>query len=389
MRPNFLVGLGTKAVKEETERVAAAAASASGAPAGTPASTTPAAATPTPTSAAPVQETEEQKKEAELFNSLFEKKYPGKKLGDLDGLFSRKPFETEAQEKFGRPVEEVDTFLKNPPPAVPKLKTPLLQQHFDFVEAGGTEEQWEEKLALKKSLGKMSHEDLVMFDLQRENPTLEADDLQSLFNNMYKIPKELDPEKFYAEEVADRLEEIKQAKVRIKVQGEKIRVAETAKAVEALKTPVSNRRELTAEEREAGIQVKKSVFDKFAATKGVSIEVVEGEKGKETRSNLSFDLRPEQRQVAEQILNSPTGFFDACTKDGKLDPEKFVMAATLVAGGIEAVETIAVDLANAKLAAFIKGLKNANFENPEGGSPIPDAMQTILQKATKQVFSRR
>lgn len=388
MRPNILVGLANKAVESEKARLANEAVAGNGgagAP-NPPAAGAPPADPPNPQSP-PAPQSEEEKKERETFNALFEKFTGGKKYDEVQSAFSRKSLDDEIAEVFGKPRTEVDNLIKNPP-ADPSLefKTPLLKQHYEFVEAGGTEEQWEANVALKKSLATMSHENLIKHSLRQENPGAEAADIDTLYSSLYRIPKELDATKFYEEEVQDRLDEIAAAKVRIKVQAEKIRAAEQAKTVEALKAPVRTEKPVDPKIIEAGKKIRKTVYDTFDATKGIEIEIVEGEKGKETRAKLNFDLKPEQRELAKQILNSPTGFFDAmCSEAGGLDTEKFVRMATLVAGGNEAIETMAMDLANAKLAEFIKGLKNANFEMAEG-TPLGDQMQTILKKATKQVF---
>lgn len=381
MRPNVLLGLANKEVARMKEAGEFPIDPENPTPTPSP-SPTPNQAPPAP---APVSE--EDKKELETLNSLFEKHTGGKKFQEIQSVISRKSLDDEIAEAFGKPRAEVDTILKTPPaPLAPEFKTPLLKQHYEFVENGGTEEQWEANVALKKSLGTMSPEQLLKLGLLQENPGAEPADIETLYSSMYRIPKELDPAKFDEDEVAERLQEINAVKVRMKMQAEKIRAAEQAKTIEALKAPVSSARPIDPALIEAGNKLKKAVFDTFEATKGVEVEVVEGEKGKETRSKLTFDLKPEQRELAKQILNSPTGFFDAmCSKDGVLDHEKFVRAATLIAGGNEAIETMALDLLNAKMAEFVKELKNANF-SATAGTPAGDLMQTAIQKATKQVF---
>lgn len=385
MRPNFLEGLANKAVVSEKARLSEEAA-ANGENKG---GVTP----PESTGGGQQQQapavSEETKKEIETLSALFEKHNPGKKYSEITGFLGRKPLDEEIAEVFGKPRNEVDEFIKNPPKPTIEFKTPLLKQHHDFVEDGGTEEQWEEKLALKRNLATMSDESLVKLGLRLENEGANAEDIDTLFSSLYRIPKELDPTKYYEEEVEDRKQEIAAAKVRIKVAAQKIKAAELSKTVEALKAPVvRERQEVDPKIIEAGKQLRKTVFDKFEATKGIEIEVVDGEPGKETKAKLNFDLKPEQRALAQQILNSPTGFFEAmCSKDGALDPEKFVRMATLIAGGTEAIQTMALDLANAKLADFIKEMKNANFEITEG-TPAGDAAKDAIKRATKQVFSR-
>jgi len=346
--------------------------------------------TPAATSAAQVQD---DPKELEVYNKFFEKKFGGKKEEEIQAALTRKPFEEEATDRFGRPIAEVDDYIKNPPKAV-EFETDLLKSHQAFLKAGGTEADWRKSLVIQDRLGEMSHDELVKHGLKLKHPELTPEKINTFFKAQYKIPAELDPNNFSEEEVAERNEEIEMAKLRLEVDAEEIRKSELAKSVKALEEPVSRGTKKTPEQiakedadRKEAIALMTESKNKLTALKAIEVDIVEGEKGKEITAKVSYELTPEEKKVAENIIQTPEAFFwSMFTKEGKLDPGKFAETAALIAGGKRAIERMATDYAHVKLEAYIKGLNNANFKPGEMRlAPTSDEAKRNKELADKQM----
>lgn len=331
-------------------------------------------------------------KELEVYNKFFEKRF-GKKEDEVQSALSRKPFEEEATDRFGRPIAEVEDYIKNPPKSV-EFETDLLKSHQAFLKAGGTEADWRKSLILQDNLGQMSHEDLAKHGLKLKHPELAPEKINTLFKSQYKIPSPLDPKSYTEDEVAERDEEIEVAKLRLEVDAEDIRKAELAKSVKALEEPVPRGTKKTAEQiakedadRKEAVGLMTEAKNKLTALKALEVDVVEGDKGKEITAKVSYELTPEEKKVAENIIQTPEAFFwSMFTKEGKLDPGKFAETAALIAGGKKAIERMATDYAHVKLEAYIKGLNNANFKPGEMRlAPTTDQGKRNKELADKQM----
>ena len=313
----------------------------------------------------------EKPEELEVYTKFFEKRI-GKKEDEVKSLLSRKSLDEEVQERVGRPLAELEELVKNPPKSV-EFERDLLKNHQDYLRAGGTEAEWRKSLVAQERLSEMGHDELVKHGLKLKHPGLAPEKINLMFKSQYKIPAPFDPDRYTEQEVADRNEEIEVANLRLEVEAEEIRKAEMAKAVKAMESPISREKPLAPEvlakqeaERKEAAALMNEARSKLTARKGLEIEITEGEKGKETVSKVTYDLSPEEKKVAENILKSPDSFFwSMFTEDGKLDPGKWEKTAALIAGGERAIERMATDYAHAKLEAYIKGLNNATFKPGE------------------------
>ena len=92
----------------------------------------------TTTTTTPAEEPDEETKQ---FNTLFEKRH-GKKYEEVAPLLSRKSFDEEATEKWGKPVSEIEETIKNPKSVAKELKSEYSKKLEDWLDNGGIEKDF-------------------------------------------------------------------------------------------------------------------------------------------------------------------------------------------------------------------------------------------------------
>ena len=337
------------------------------------------------TTAAPTSK--EPDDESKTFYSLFEK-HTGKKYEEAEPLLSRKAFEEEAQERFGKPLEEIEKVVKSPSR---EYKSEYSKKLEEWIDNGGVEKDFHD--LQRQNWEEVSADELIKSELKAKYPNADNAKIDALFRTEYKLPKPLDPDVYSEEEVQERQDEIEAAKMRLELKAEELRQNRIAQKVKALESPLSPKLTPEQEAERQRLQEKaesnaKKVFDDFEKFKGLNLSFAEKINGKDVVANLSFDLEKEQREQVNYILQNPTkhfmeSFFD---KDGNLDSQRFIKAVTLFVAGEKAAEKMAKDLAHEKLEAHIRGLKNANFVGAETTMPLTEQSKRNKELAQKILY---
>jgi hypothetical protein len=340
---------------------------------------------PSTTSATPTSS--EPDDESKTFYSLFEK-HTGKKYEEAQSLLSRKAFEEEAQERFGKPLDEIEKVVKSPSR---EYKSEYSKKLEEWMDNGGVEKDFHD--LQRQNWEEVSADELIKSELKAKYPNADNSKIDALFRTEYKLPKPLDPDVYSEEEVEERQDEIDAAKMKLELKADELRQNRIAQKVKALESPLSPKLTPEQEIQRQRLQEKaennaKKVFDDFEKFKGLNLSFAEKINGKDVVANLSFDLEKEQREQVDYILQNPTknfmeSFFD---KEGNLDSQRFIKAVTLFVAGEKAAEKMAKDLAHEKLEAHIRGLKNANFVGAETTMPLTEQSKRNQELAKKILY---
>lgn len=330
------------------------------------------------------QEVDEKTKE---FYSFFETK-TGKKFEEAEKLLSRKAFDEEAAERFGKPISEIEETIKSPKQVAKELKSEYSKKLEDWLEKGGVEKEFHD--IQRTDWEGMSYEDLVKADLKAKYPKADKAKIDILFRSEFKAKKPLDPDSHSEEEVAERQEEIEAFNARLEIKAEDIRESKIAQRIKALEAPIKKdedartpaekeRDRLLAEQAQKNFDKTQELFTNY---KGLELSVVEkGADNKDVVSSLSFELKPQQKELINQIVRDPrmlpSLFID---KDGNMNSQEFLDAVTLAVVGKTAAAEMAKDFKHEGKKEVIKGLKNTDFRPSEVAKP-----NTTSQKRTDEL----
>jgi hypothetical protein len=344
---------------------------------------------PTEQPTAPSQPNEDDEETVQL-KTLFEKK-TGKKYEDVTPLLSRKSFDDEVVDRFGKPLNEIEETIKNPKVIESELPTELLKKQLKYIKDGGTEKDFIQSLLMQERVAEMSHEELIKIDLKTKYPNADKAKIDILYRAEYKAPKPLDAESYSEQEVAERNEEIEAFNVRQEIKAEEIRAKITEQAVKAMEAPLQ--KPLTKEQladierrKEQGTKQAKQVFDALEKYNALEIDVVEKDEktGKDVVSKLSYKPTKEQLEQVNYILQNPyENFYKSFVdKDGNVDAQGLIDAVTIRVVGKSAIQEMAKDFKHEGKKEFIKKeLKNADFTVGEITKPT-----TAQKKRTEELI---
>lgn len=280
----------------------------------------------------------------------------------------------------------------------------------------GKEEELYKHLDTKFKIKKLSTADLsdknvaaelVKFGLHNDNPTLDKDEIDFLFNEKYSIPQK--PVKGEDEEDGDydlRLSSWqiqkdnieKRMVIEAKMNQPKLAQLNTELVLPEINKGTPAPQEPSPEEQEAFKQAKDSFLQsakqKVDGFNGFTVQV----KDKDVDYSVNYAPSPEERTIISDKLTklAESGFdanelfadrwYDIATKTFKVDQMTEDLSRIFM--GKNSDQKLAVDAANKRIEAFLKEKKNPNVtEGNQGSTFQPNGTKTQSEKLAEQFFA--